>query len=58
MYVGLFTADREGNVSLVGEVDREGEGVAVGEGGDGLITLTLSAVDNGSPIQLSQTLVR
>ena len=58
--VGLFTADRLGNVSLLGgrEIDREGEAVEVGEDGDGLLILTLSAVDNGSPIQLSQTDVR
>ena len=36
------------------EVDREGEGVEVGEGGEGVIILSLTAVDNGSPIQLSQ----
>ena len=55
---GLFTADRFGNVSLVEgrEVDREGSEVGeVREGGEGVISLTLSAVDNGSPIQLSQT---
>ena len=38
-----------------GEVDREGEGVEMGEGGQGVITLTLNAIDNGSPIQLSHT---
>lgn len=37
------------------EVDREGEGVEVGENGEGVLTLTLTAVDNGSPIQLTQT---
>ena len=50
-------ADRCGNVSLRAgrEVDREGRGVEVGEGGAGIITLTLTAVDNGSPLQLTQT---
>ena len=55
--------DRLGSVNLVegGEVDREGGEVRevreVGEGGEGVITLILSAVDNGSPIQLTQTSV-
>lgn len=37
------------------EVDREGEGVEMGENGEGVLTLTLTAVDKGSPIQLTQT---
>ena len=56
----MFAADRWGNISLVEgrEVDREGGEVGeIGEGGEGIISLTLSAVDNGSPIQLSQTSV-
>lgn len=54
--VGLFEADIGGNVSLLPgrEVDREGEGVEVGESGEGVLTLTLTAVDKGSPIQLTQ----
>ena len=53
-------ADRLGVVSLVEgrELDREGEEVGeLEEGGEGVIRLTLSAVDNGSPIQLTQTSV-
>ena len=56
----LFVGERLGSVSLVegGEVDREGGEVKeVGEGGEGVISLILSAVDNGSPIQLTQTSV-
>ena len=56
----LFVGERLGSVSLVegGEVDREGGEVReVGEGGEGVISLILSAVDNGSPIQLTQTSV-
>ena len=43
------------------QVDREGgeggEVGEVGEGGEGIIRLTLTAVDNGLPIQISQTSV-
>ena len=56
---GLFGTNRAGNVSLLAgrEVDREGSGVEAGEGEENVISLTLTAVDNGSPIQLSQTIV-
>ena len=60
MSAGLFVADRWGNISLVEgrELDREGGEVGeMGENGEGIISLTLSAVDNGSPIQLTQTSV-
>ena len=37
------------------EVDREARGVETREGGEGVVVLSLTAVDNGSPTQLSQT---